>query len=58
VGYAGRAPRRDEKGEPLLTPESKKLVFTIDTSVLRMDATIRSFEFKVPEMLVGGKVEF
>lgn len=51
-------PRLDAKGEPLLTPASKKLVFTIDTSVLRMDATIRRFEFDVSKMIVGGKVEF
>ncbi len=51
-------PRLDEKGEPLLTPSSKKLIFTIDTSVLGLDATIRRFEFDVSKMILDGKVDF
>jgi hypothetical protein len=51
-------PKLDEKGEPLLTPSSKKLIFTIDTSVLGLDVTIRRFEFDVSKMILDGKVEF
>ncbi|HEX8162718.1 MAG TPA: hypothetical protein VF538_12675 [Pyrinomonadaceae bacterium] len=48
----------DEKGEPLLTPASKSLVFTIDTSVLSMDTVIRRFEFDVSKMIRNGQVAF
>jgi hypothetical protein len=51
-------PRLDERGEPLVTPESRKLVFTIDTTVLGLDSTITRFEFDVPKMIQNGKVEF
>jgi len=51
-------PRLDERGEPLVTPASKKLVFTIDTTVLGLDSTITRFEFDVPKMIQNGKVEF
>lgn len=46
----------DEKGQPLITPSSKRLVFTIDTSVIGLDATIRRFEFDVSKMIVNGQV--
>jgi hypothetical protein len=48
----------DEKGEPLLTPASKSLVFTIDTSVLAMEAVIRRFDFDVSKMIMNGQVAF
>lgn len=52
-------PRLDEKGEPLLTPAGRKLVFSIDTAVFsRLDAKLRRFEFDVSKMIAGGKVEF
>lgn len=51
-------PRLDEQGRPLVTPESRKVIFTIDTNVLGLDATNTRFEFDVPKMLVNGKVEF
>lgn len=51
-------PRLDARGEPLLTPDSKKLVFTIDTSVLGLDATTLRFEFDVPKLVSQGKVAF
>jgi hypothetical protein len=51
-------PRLDEKGEPLVTPATKKVVFTIDTRVLGLDATTTRFEFEVAKMIVDGKVEF
>ena len=51
-------PRLDAQGEPLLTPNSKKLVFTIDTSVLGLDATTVRFEFDVPKLVSQGKVAF
>jgi hypothetical protein len=51
-------PRLDAKGEPLLTPSSKKLIFSIDTSVLGLDATIRLFEFDVSKMIANGAVVF
>jgi hypothetical protein len=51
-------PKLDEKGEPLLTPSSKKLIFTIDTSAIGLDATIRRFEFDVSKMILNGQVAF
>ena len=51
-------PKFDDKGEPLVTPATKKVVFTIDTSVIGLDATTRRFEFDVSKMTAGGKVEF
>ncbi|HEX8284801.1 MAG TPA: hypothetical protein VF588_15680 [Pyrinomonadaceae bacterium] len=51
-------PRFDERGQPLLTPSSKRLIFTIDTSSIGMDATIQRFEFDVSKMVADGKVIF
>ncbi|HLL76531.1 MAG TPA: hypothetical protein VK421_14860 [Pyrinomonadaceae bacterium] len=51
-------PRLDERGEPLVTPASKKLIFTIDTNVLGLDATTTRFEFDLPKMIRDGRVEF
>lgn len=51
-------PRFDDKGQPLLTPSSKRLVFTIDTASIGMDATIQRFEFDVSKMTDGARVVF
>lgn len=51
-------PKFDDKGEPLVTPASKKVVFTIDTAVIGLDANIQRFEFDVSKMTAGDKVEF
>lgn len=51
-------PKFDDKGEALITPASKKVVFTIDTSVVGLDATTKRFEFDVSKMTAGDKVEF
>lgn len=51
-------PRFDDKGQPLLTPSSKRLIFTIDTASLGMDAVIQRFEFDVSKMVEGGSVVF
>ncbi|MET0626400.1 MAG: hypothetical protein ABW250_25930 [Pyrinomonadaceae bacterium] len=51
-------PRFDDKGQPLLTPSSKRLIFTIDSSSIAMDAVIQRFEFDVSKMLEGGAVVF
>jgi hypothetical protein len=51
-------PRLDERGQPLVTPSSKRLVFTIDTSSIGMDAVIQRFEFDVSKMIEGGGVVF
>ena len=51
-------PRLDEKGEPLITPSSKKVSLTIDTSAIGMDAIVWRFEFDVSKMSSNGKVDF
>jgi len=51
-------PRFDEKGEPLVTPETRKIVLTIDTTVLGLGPTLRRFEFDVSKMTRDGKVDF
>jgi hypothetical protein len=51
-------PRLDDNGAPLLTPSSKKLIFSIDTTVLALDTTIRRFEFDVSKMIANGAVVF
>jgi len=51
-------PRLDEKGEPLLTSSSKKVILTIDTSVIGLDAVLWRFEFDVSKMSSNGKVDF
>ena len=48
-------PRRDEKGQPLLTEADKKLVFKMSD----VDAnSITNFTLDVRRMIVGGRVEF
>ena len=51
-------PRLDEKNEPLLSTASKKVIFTIETTVINLDAVLRRFEFDVPKIIVNGQVEF
>lgn len=54
--------RFDEKGSPLLTPDTKKLLFVFEAKSLNLgfnnDAIPTRFEFDVSRMLVDGKVEF
>jgi hypothetical protein len=51
-------PRFDGKGAPLLTPASRKLVFTIGPEILEGETRLSRFEFDVSKMLVDGRVEF
>jgi hypothetical protein len=48
----------DEKGEPLITPSTKRVVFNIDPIALGGDATINHFDFDVSKMVVNGRVVF
>jgi hypothetical protein len=52
--------RYDEKGAPLFTPASKKVVVQFDPKIFgtRGTTTITKFEFDVAKMLVGGQVAF
>jgi hypothetical protein len=51
-------PKFNEKGEPLITPSSKRVSFNIDPAAMGGDATITHFDFDVSKMIVGGKVVF
>jgi hypothetical protein len=51
-------PKFDDKGAPMLTPASKRVVFTIDPRALGNNPSVTRFEFDVSKMLVDGKVEF
>ncbi|MDT5155664.1 MAG: hypothetical protein QOC99_2055 [Acidobacteriota bacterium] len=51
-------PKFNEKGEPLITPSSKRVVFNIDPAVLGGDSTITHFDLDVSKMIVNGKVVF
>lgn len=52
-------PRFDEKGEPLLTPSSKKLIVLFDPEIFRYDPVGTSrFEFDVPKLILNGEVSF
>lgn len=48
-------PRLDDKGAPLVTPDTKRLVLIVDPGALN-DATINRFEFDVSRMVVDGKL--
>ena len=48
-------PRLDAQGRPLFTPETRRLVFTVDP-VLMGDTTITRFEIDVSKLVVDGKV--
>lgn len=49
-------PKLDDKGAPLVTPDTKRLVLIVDPSALGGDATINRFEFDVSRMMVDGKL--
>lgn len=51
-------PRLDDKGQPLLTPASRKLVVAVGSEILEGETRLNRFEFDVPKMLVAGRVEF
>ncbi len=55
-------PRLDEKGNPLLTNESRKLVFIFETRNIRttfgLDSIPERFEFDVSRLVLDGKIEF
>jgi len=55
-------PRLDDKGTPLLTNESKKLIFVFEARNLRtafgLDSIPERFEFDVSKLILNGKVEF
>lgn len=55
--------RADDKGNPLLSMESKTLKFVFSNDLLDGDNAYsyllpRSFEFSVPKLIIGDKVEF
>ncbi len=51
--------RFNEKGEPLLTPASKKFSISFDPDVFRNDAMgIVRFEFDVSKLILNGEVAF
>jgi hypothetical protein len=51
--------RFDEKGEPLLTPSSKKLIIVFGPKIFGgRSITITKFEFDVSKMIVDGQVAF
>ena len=49
-------PKLDDKGAPLVTPETKRLMLVVDPGALGGDATINRFEFDVSRMIVDGKL--
>jgi hypothetical protein len=48
-------PRLEENGVPLLTPDSKKLIFKLTNNDINI---VTSFQIDVPKLIVNGKVEF
>lgn len=51
--------RFDEKGEPLLTPSSKKLIVLFDPEIFRNDPMGSGrFEFDVSRLILNGEVSF
>jgi len=48
-------PRLDEKGAPLLTPESKDLLLNISDKQVN---SVSNFKIDVSKLVVNGKVEF
>ena len=48
-------PRLDEKGTPLLTPESKQLIFNVTNSEVN---NIVNFRINVAPLVSGGVVQF
>ncbi len=55
-------PRLNEKGDPLLTSENKRIYFIFEAknlpSTYRLDSIPDRFEFDVSKFIVNGKVEF
>jgi hypothetical protein len=54
-------PRFDDKGQPLLSPDSKKLIVNFNVGVLpgSQGMTLPSlYNFDVSRILVDGKVDF
>jgi hypothetical protein len=50
-------PRNNDKGEPFLTPASKKVVLIIGPEILG-SLMLNRFEFNVSKMIVDGNLEF
>jgi hypothetical protein len=51
--------RFNERGEPLLTPQSKKLIVAFGDKIMEnFPIIIRRFEFDVDKMIVNGQVAF
>jgi hypothetical protein len=48
-------PRLDEKGAPLLTPESKSLIFNVTNAEVN---NVVNFNINVSKLVVGGAVQF
>lgn len=49
----------NEKGDPLLTPSSKKLIVLFDPEIFRNDRMGSArFEFDVPRLIMNGEVSF
>lgn len=48
-------PRLDEKGEPLLTPKTKELIFNVTDTQVNL---VTNFRINVSDLLVNGAVEF
>lgn len=51
-------PRLNAKGEPLITPSTKKVILKIATAMLDGDASASRFEFDVAKITVKGQVIF
>ena len=49
-------PKTDDKGVPLVTPDTKRLVLIVEPGALGGDATINRFEFDVSRMILDGKL--
>ena len=51
-------PILDEKQNPLITSETKKITVQFKTSLIKGQAYLQTVEFDVTKMLVGGKLDF
>jgi hypothetical protein len=52
-------PRANDKGEPLLTPDSKELTFHfVIRSIVGLDTVSEKYKFDVTKMVRGGEVVF
>jgi hypothetical protein len=50
-------PVADEKQNPLITPDSKKMTLNLKTNLWR-EGVLEEVEFDVQKMLIGGKLDF